>query len=195
MRHLEQVLVVQFLFVFDLIFLFVLVAENSEEAREILNDLFLAHDDVNNLEITRHLIIELCVSVFHGLSTPSPSEPSVSPYQRQSKLGTLPLPPSSSVPTPTSLLLTCSRRLTISRAILMTSILTRMTLSAMRRETHQLMIKTNPRSLLIKPLKSSGSRSSVQIFLNIILTNKSPVKIYSMLWRQISPLLFFQKFH
>jgi hypothetical protein len=76
------------------------VAENSSHARQILNDLFV-FNDLEDMEMIRYLMIELCVSVFHGLTPPEPPRPAAIPappfQHRQSKLGTINLPPLSSV--------------------------------------------------------------------------------------------------
>jgi hypothetical protein len=148
MKLSEQVLVVSCLSCFTFDESFLSVAENSHEAREILSDLFTVHEDVNDLEMTRHLIIELCVSVFHGLSAPSPQpDPSANQYQRQSKLGTVPLPPGSSVPShiPPPLFSHRSPRFviqTILPPIPMTNILILITLKTiMRKKTLHLTLK------------------------------------------------------
>lgn len=53
------------------------------------------------MEMVKYLMIELCISVFHGLNSPSSVPKIDEPFQpaseRQSKLGTLDLPPLSSV--------------------------------------------------------------------------------------------------
>ena len=53
--------------------MFCVVAKSTEEARDILADLF---DNVsaNDIETMRYMLIEVCVCVFHGFSSMSPDE-------------------------------------------------------------------------------------------------------------------------
>ena len=94
------------MFYFICFVLFCVVAKSTEEARDILADLF---DNVsaNDIETMRYMLIEVCVCVFHGFSSMSPdkvTEPSpveLIPKQqttneekqlyRESKLGREPL--------------------------------------------------------------------------------------------------------
>jgi hypothetical protein len=78
----------------------IVVAKNTEEARDILANLFNCASK-DEIETLRYMLIEVCVCVFHGFSSSSPtkepdavslvSKPEEEVAYRESKLGKEPL--------------------------------------------------------------------------------------------------------